>query len=81
METPATMTAAPWTEPGEICVLATQRTFLTQEEMDLAKTGLYCLLLPKKVMLCMIHDKLQNSGSTVQIDLGYVRVISKDNVS
>ena len=38
----------PQGEPGDICTLATQRTFLTQEEMFLAQTGLCCLLLPKK---------------------------------
>ena len=38
--------AAPRENP-ETCVLATQRTFLTQEEMVLAQTSLCCLLLPK----------------------------------
>ena len=42
-ETPATKdaeAAAPWREPGDICALAAGRTFLTQEEMVLAQTGL-----------------------------------------
>ena len=50
-ETPATKAAeatAPQREPGDLCALATQRTFLTQEEMVVAQTGLCCLLLPKK---------------------------------
>ena len=50
-ETPATKAvevAAPQREPRDICALATQRTFLTQEEMVLAQTGLCCLLLPIK---------------------------------
>ena len=50
-ETAATKTAeaaAPWRDPGDICALATQRNFLTQEEMVLAQIGLCCLLLPKK---------------------------------
>ena len=38
----------PLKEPRDICALATQRTFLTQEEMVLAQTGQCCLLLPKK---------------------------------
>ena len=38
----------PWRESRDICALATQRTFLTQEEMLLAQTGQCCLLLPKK---------------------------------
>ena len=38
----------PQREPGDICALATLRTFLTQEEMVLAQTGQCCLLLPKK---------------------------------
>ena len=49
-ETPAAKTAdiaAPLTETGDICVLTIQRTFLTQEQMVLAQTGLHCLLLPK----------------------------------
>ena len=40
--------AAPWREPTDICALAAQRTFLTQEQMVLAQTGLCCLLLPQK---------------------------------
>ena len=40
--------ATPWRETRDICALATQRTFLTQEEMVLAQTGQCCLLLPKK---------------------------------
>ena len=50
-DTPATKAAeaaTPWREPRDICALATPRTFLTQEEMVLAQTGRYCLLLPKK---------------------------------
>ena len=50
-ETPATKAteaAVPWREPGDMCDLATQRTFLTQEEMGLAQTSLCCPLLPKK---------------------------------
>ena len=31
--------ATPQREPRDICALATQRTFLTQEEMVLAQTG------------------------------------------
>ena len=41
-ETPAAKAAevaAPWREPGDTYALATQRTFLTQEEMGLAQTG------------------------------------------
>ena len=41
-ETPATQAAeaaAPPREPGDICASATQRTFLTQEEIALAQTG------------------------------------------
>ena len=45
-ETPATK-AAEVAAPGDICALATQRTFLTQEEIVLAQTSLCCLLLPK----------------------------------
>ena len=40
--------ATPQTEPREICALATQRTFLTQEEMVLAQTGQCCLSLSKQ---------------------------------
>ena len=50
-ETPAAKAAeaaAPQREPGDICTLATQRTFLSKEEMVLAQTSLCCLLLPKK---------------------------------
>ena len=57
-ETPATKVAeaaAPWREPGELCALATQRTFLTQEEMVFEQTGLCCLLSPKKEKSHMIH--------------------------
>ena len=57
-ETPAAKAAeaaTPWREPGDICALATQRTFLTQEEMVLAQTGQCCLLLPKKEKSHMIH--------------------------
>ena len=39
---------APQTEPREICALATQRTFFTQEEMVLTQTGLCCLFLPQE---------------------------------
>ena len=39
--------ATPQGEPGDICALVTQRTFLIQEEMVLAQTGQCCLLLPK----------------------------------
>ena len=49
-ETPAAKaaeTATPQREPRDICALATQITFLTQEEMVLAQTGQCCLLLPK----------------------------------
>ena len=46
-ETPATK-AAKAAAPQRNMYLATQRTFLTQEEMFLAQTGLCCLLLPKK---------------------------------
>ena len=49
METPAAKAvevAATQREPGDICALATKRTFLTQEEMVLAQTSLCCLLLP-----------------------------------
>ena len=34
-----TEAATPQREPRDICALATQRTFLTQEEMVLAQTG------------------------------------------
>ena len=47
-ETPSTKATAPQREPGDICALPTQRTFLIQEEMVLAQTGPCCLLLPKK---------------------------------
>ena len=50
-ETPAAKAAeaaTPQREPGDICALATPRTFLTQEEMVLAQTGRCCLVLPKK---------------------------------
>ena len=50
-ETPvakAAEAAIPQREPGDICALATQRTFLTQEEMVLAQTGQCCLLSPPK---------------------------------
>ena len=47
-KTPAAKAAGPQREPGDICALATQRTFLTQEQMVLAQTGLCCLLLPPK---------------------------------
>ena len=40
-------TSGTWTESRDICALAIQRTFLTQEEVVLALTGLCCLLLPK----------------------------------
>ena len=62
-ETPAAKAveaAAPWREPGDTCTVATERTFLTQEEMVLAQTGLYCLLLPKKEkshMIIWLHPK------------------------
>ena len=49
-ETPAAKAAegtTPQKEPNDICALATQRIFLTQEEMVLAQTGRCCLLLPK----------------------------------
>ena len=49
-ETPAlkaVQAATPWREPGNICALAAQRTFLTQEEMVLAQITQSCLLLPK----------------------------------
>ena len=55
-ETPAAKAAeaaTPWREPGDICALATPRTFLTQEEMVLAQTG--CLLLPQKEKSLEIH--------------------------
>ena len=58
-ETPAVKAAeaaAPQTEPKDICALATQRTFLTQEEMALAQTGLCCLLLSKKEKPYAIHQ-------------------------
>ena len=48
LATKAAEAVAPQREPGEICALATQRIFLTQEEMVLAQTGLCCLLLPRK---------------------------------
>ena len=41
------MQQPPQGESRDICALATQRTFLTQEEMALAQTGQCCLLLPK----------------------------------
>ena len=50
METPAAKAAevaTPQRELRDICALATQRTFLTQEEMVLAQTGQCCPLLPK----------------------------------
>ena len=50
-ETPAAKAAeaaTPWRQPRDICALATQRTFLTQEEMVLAQTGQCFLLLPQK---------------------------------
>ena len=49
-ETPAAKAAeaaAHVREPRDICALASQRTLLTQDEMVLAQTGLYCLLLSK----------------------------------
>ena len=49
-ETPAVKAAeaaTPWREPRDVCALATQRTFLTQEEMVLAQTGRCYLLLPQ----------------------------------
>ena len=49
-ETPAAKAAEaaiPQIEPTDICALATQRTFLTQEEMVLAETGQCCLFNPK----------------------------------
>ena len=58
-ETPATKAeeaAAPQREPRIICALATQRTFLTQEEMVLAQTGLCCPLLHKKEKSHAIHQ-------------------------
>ena len=60
-ETPATKAAeaaVPKREPRDIYALATQRTFLTQEEMVLAQTGQCCLLLPKKAKSHMIHQAL-----------------------
>ena len=53
--TKAAEAAAPQREPEDICVLATRRSFLTQEEMVLAQTGLCCLLLPKKEKSHKIH--------------------------
>ena len=50
-ETPATKAveaATPRREPGDICALATLRTFHSQEEMVLAQTSRCCLLLPKE---------------------------------
>ena len=41
-------TAAPQNVPTDICAFAIIKTVLTQEEIILAHTGLYCLLLPKK---------------------------------
>ena len=49
--TKAAETATPLRDPRDICALATQRTFLTQEEMVLAQTGLCCLLLPKREVI------------------------------
>ena len=57
-ETPATKAAeavAPQ-EPGDICTFATQRTFLTQEEMVLAQTGQCCLLLPNNEKSHALHQ-------------------------
>ena len=57
-ETPAAKfadAAAPWKEPRDICALAIQRNFLTQEEIFLAQTGLCCLLLPKAEMIRAIY--------------------------
>ena len=50
-ETPATKAveaAVPQGEHTDLCTLATQITFLTQEEMVLAQTCLCCLFYPKK---------------------------------
>ena len=47
-ETPATNVTAPQSKPGDICALATERTFLTQEEMVLAQTGCAAYCYPKK---------------------------------
>ena len=47
-EMPAAKAAATQREPRDICSLATQRPFLTQEEKVLAQTNLCRLLLPKK---------------------------------
>ena len=58
-ETPAAKAveaADPQREPGDICALVTERTFLTQEEMVLAQTGLCCLLLPQKRKSHVIHQ-------------------------
>ena len=57
-ETPAAKAVeavTPQREPRDICALATQRTFLTQEEMVLAQTGQCCLLLPKTEKSHVIH--------------------------
>ena len=58
-ETPAAKAAeaaTPQREPGDICALATQRTFFTREEMVLAQTSLCCLSLPKKERSHAIHQ-------------------------
>ena len=50
-ETQATKVAdptAPQRVPGDISALAVLKTFLTQEKIIIAHTGLCCLLLPKK---------------------------------
>ena len=50
-KTPATKAAeaaAPWWEPGDICALAAQGSFLTQEEMVLAQTGWAAYCYPKR---------------------------------
>ena len=62
-ETQAAKAAAPHREPGDICGLATQRTFLTQEEMVSVQTGLCCLLLPQKRDITCIPSGLVLNGS------------------
>ena len=73
-ETPATKAAeaaAPQREPTDICALASQRTFLTQEEMVLQQTGLCCLLLPKKSShmwsICLCPKCFSTSQRSLQI--------------
>ena len=62
-ETPAAKAAeaaTPQRESGDICILATQRIFLTQQEMVLAQPGLCCPLLPKKrshTQSILLHSK------------------------